>query len=92
MLDPLTQRHLVGRDVFAGIARVQKIAEGLLRFRLCAVQGLGEAPAIDAIPQAPRFFAALVNPAVPVRAPLAHDFSPSRRLLSSFVVSVLNCW
>jgi hypothetical protein len=31
MLDPLPERHLVGRNVFASIARVQKIAKGLLR-------------------------------------------------------------
>ena len=41
---------------------MQKIAKGFLRFRFGAVHRLGEAPAINAIAQAPRLLAALVNP------------------------------
>src|SRR5262249_46518281 len=66
MLDPITERHLVGSNVLASVARAEQLAKLLSGIRWAAAERHRIALLADAITQAEAVFAALENAAVTV--------------------------
>ena len=70
-LDPLPDRDLVGRDMFAGIAGPDQGAQFLPGFCQRAVESLGEPPAVNSVAKPEDVLAALVNARINRRNPAA---------------------
>src|SRR5262249_55223361 len=75
ILDPLSDRHLVGRNVFTNVAGMEELAQNFICLGLCAVDRLDEGLAANPVPKSPSIFSTSIQTTGSITA-LTHAAPP----------------